>query len=54
MAAPTLALISEIYLQQLKHKKMVHLLKGKVIPLQAQRVGRGIAVLFHERGTRKG
>jgi len=31
--------------------------KGKVIPLQpgvAQRVGRGIALLFHDRGTRKG
>jgi len=31
--------------------------KGKVIPLQAsvaQRVGRGIALLFHERGTRLG
>ena len=31
--------------------------KGKVIPLQAgvaQRVGRGIALLFHDRGTRRG
>jgi len=31
--------------------------KGKVIPLQArlaQRVGRGIAVLFHDRDTRRG
>ena len=29
--------------------------KGKVIPLQgvAQRVGRGIALLFHDRGTRR-
>jgi len=26
--------------------------KGKVIPLQAQRVGRGIALLFRDRGTR--
>ena len=32
-------------------------LKGKVFPLQArcgQRVGRGIALLFHDRGTRRG
>ena len=28
--------------------------KGKVILLQAQRVGRGIALLFHDRGTRRG
>ena len=31
--------------------------KGKVFPLQAgvaQRVGRGIALLFHDRGTRRG
>ena len=31
--------------------------KGKVIPLQAgvaKRVGRGIALLFHDRGTRRG
>jgi hypothetical protein len=31
--------------------------KGKVIPLQAyvaQRVGRGIALIFHDRGTRRG
>ena len=31
--------------------------KGKVIPLQpsvAQRVGRGIALLFHDHGTRRG
>ena len=31
--------------------------KGKVTPLQAgvaQRVGRGIAILFHDRGTRRG
>jgi hypothetical protein len=27
---------------------------GKVIPLQAQKVGRGIALLFHNRGTRRG
>ena len=26
----------------------------KVIPLQARRVGRGIALLFHDRGTRRG
>ena len=31
--------------------------KGKAFPLQlgvAQRVGRGIALLFHDRGTRRG
>ena len=31
--------------------------KGKVIPLQARcgpEVGRGIALLFHDRGTRRG
>ena len=28
--------------------------KGKFFPLQAQRVGRGIALLFHDRGTRRG
>jgi len=28
--------------------------KGKVILFQAQRVGRGIAVLFHDCGTRRG
>ena len=28
--------------------------KGKVNPLQAQRVGRGIALFFHDRGTRRG
>ena len=31
-------------------------IKGKVIPLQprvAHRVGRGIALLFHDRGTRR-
>jgi len=27
---------------------------GKVFPLQARRVGRGIALLFHDRGTRRG
>ena len=32
----------------------LHFSKGKVIPLQAQRVGRGIALLFHDRGTRRG
>ena len=36
----------------------IHTYKGKskVIPLQAQRVGRGrgIAILFHDRGTRRG
>ena len=33
---------------------IVELVKGKVIPLQVQRVGRGIALLFHDRGTRRG
>ena len=28
--------------------------KGKVIPLQAQRVGRDSALLFHDHGTRRG
>ena len=28
--------------------------KGKVIPLQAQRVGTGIALLFHDRRTERG
>jgi len=28
--------------------------KGKVIPLQAQKVGRGLALLFHDRGTKRG
>ena len=28
--------------------------KSKVIPLQAQRVGRGIALLFHGRCSRRG
>ena len=27
--------------------------KGKMFPLQARRVGRGIALLFHDRGTRR-
>jgi len=34
-----------------------YIYKGKVIPLQpgvAQRVGRGIALLFHDHGTRRG
>jgi len=38
---------------QEKHNKG----KGKMIPLQAyvaQRVGRGIAILFLDRGTRRG
>ena len=37
--------------------RYIFLNKGKVIPLQvrcAQRVGRGIALLFHDRGTRRG
>ena len=33
---------------------LLHSSKGKVIPLQAQRVGRGIALLFHFHGTRRG
>jgi len=41
-----------------KNKKNDKPEKGKVIPLQtrcvAQRVGRGIALLFHDRGTRRG
>jgi hypothetical protein len=28
--------------------------KGEVSPLQAQRAGRGTALLFHDRGTRRG
>jgi len=39
------------------HIRGIYKGKGKVIPLQAgvaQRVGRGIALLFHDRGTRRG
>jgi len=31
----------------------IDLKKGKAFPLQAQRVGRGIALLFHDRSTRR-
>jgi len=31
-----------------------HIKKGKVIPFQARRVGRGIVLLFHDLGTRRG
>jgi len=50
-------LLEFIFRQNIKEKAHIYIIgKDKVIPLRpsvAQRVGRGIALLFYDRGTRR-